>query len=136
IDNAPKLYGAEAEKFIADAKEFVAGINQYIAEALINPNKMPAEYVAIGKSPTFWKPTDVIAEASLIGGIFGKGGGAEVRSALAAEAFEKQFGKKAGKSAWRALRSHNDPEAPVTVSNKNFPYETGAPLAPTGLAMP
>src|SRR5205085_2996816 len=73
IDNAPKLYGAEAEKFIADAQEFVAGINQYIAEALINPNKMPAEYAAHGKSPTFWKPTDVIAEASLIGGIFGKG---------------------------------------------------------------
>ena len=135
IDNAPKLYGAEAEKFIADAKEFVAGINQYIAEALINPNKMPAEYAAIGKSPTFWKPTDLIAEASLIGGIFGKGGGAEVRSALAAEAFEKQFGKKAGKAMWEDFREHNDPEAPNTIS-KAFPYETNSPFSPTGLAMP
>jgi acyl-homoserine lactone acylase PvdQ len=134
IQNAPKLYGAEAEKFITDVNEFVAGINQYIIEALLNPNKMPAEYAAIGKSPTLWKPTDVIAEASLIGGIFGKGGGAEVRSALVAEAFEKQFGKKA-RTMWEDFREHNDPEAPNTIS-KSFPYETNSPFSPTGLAMP
>ena len=38
----------------------------------------------------------MIAEASLIGGIFGKGGGAEVRSALALQAFEQRFGASAG----------------------------------------
>ncbi len=57
---------------------------------------LPAEYAALGKLPAEWKPTDVIAEASLIGGIFGKGGGAEVRSALTLEAFEKQFGAAPG----------------------------------------
>src|SRR6202011_5270214 len=82
-----------------------------------------------------WKPTDVIAESSLLGGIFGKGGGAEVRSALALEAFEKQFGRSRGRAAWKNFREHNDPEAPVTVSKK-FPYETGSPFATTGLAMP
>jgi acyl-homoserine lactone acylase PvdQ len=135
IDNAPKLYGAPGEQIVTDVKEFVAGINAYITEALIDPNKMPAEYAGIGKAPTLWSPTDVIAEASLIGGIFGKGGGSEVRSALALEAFEKQFGKKAGRRAWQDFREHNDPEAPVTVS-KGFPYETGSPFAPAGLAMP
>src|SRR5262249_8509664 len=78
LDNAAKLYGADGEKVVADVKEFVAGINSYIAEALIDPNKMPAEYAGLGKAPAMWTPTDVIAEASLIGGIFGKGGGAEV----------------------------------------------------------
>ncbi|HEX4188336.1 MAG TPA: penicillin acylase family protein [Solirubrobacteraceae bacterium] len=135
LDNAPALYGAEGEKIVSDLNEFVAGINAYIAEALVDPNKMPAEYAGIGKTPAMWKPTDVIAEASLIGGIFGKGGGSEVRSALALEAFEKQFGTKGGRARWSDFREHNDPEAPTTVS-KAFPYETGSPFAKTGLAMP
>src|ERR1700730_15127907 len=59
IENGPKLYGAEGEKVVSDVKEFVAGINAYIAEALVNPNKMPAEYAGIGKLPAMWKPTDV-----------------------------------------------------------------------------
>jgi acyl-homoserine lactone acylase PvdQ len=135
LENAPKLYGAEGEKVVSDVNEFVAGINAYITEALINPNKMPAEYAGIGKTPAMWKATDVIAEASLIGGIFGKGGGSEVRSALALEAFEKQFGTKAGRAKWSDFREHNDPEAPTTVS-KSFPYETNSPFSKTGLAMP
>jgi acyl-homoserine lactone acylase PvdQ len=135
IENGPKLYGAAGVQAIEDGKEFVAGINAYVNAALLNPNLLPAEYTAIGKQPTEWKLTDVIAEASLIGGIFGKGGGAEVRSALALEAFEKQFGRSRGRAAWTNFREHNDPEAPVTVS-KSFPYETGSPFATTGLAMP
>src|SRR5205085_9544875 len=93
LENAPKLYGADGEKVIEDVNSFVAGINAYIQAALIDPNLMPAEYAALGKLPAEWKPTDVIAEASLIGGIFGKGGGSEVRSALALESFEQKFGK-------------------------------------------
>ena len=94
IDNAPKLYGASGEKIIDDVNNFVAGINAYIQAALLNPNLMPAEYAALGKVPAEWKPTDVIAEASLIGGIFGKGGGSEVRSALALESFGKKRSAK------------------------------------------
>ncbi|HEY4427765.1 MAG TPA: penicillin acylase family protein [Solirubrobacteraceae bacterium] len=135
LENAPKLYGAEGEKVVADVNSFVSGINAYIQAALINPNLMPAEYAALGKVPAEWKPTDVIAEASLIGGIFGKGGGAEVRSALALESFEKQFGKTVGRTAWKGFREQNDPEAPVTVA-KSFPYETASPFSKTGLAMP
>jgi len=135
INNAGKLYGAEGEKIVNDVKEFVAGINAYIDEALVNPNKMPAEYAALKQVPTEWKPTDVLAEASLIGGIFGKGGGSEVRSALALEALEKQLGRSRGRATWKTFREHNDPEAPVTVSS-SFPYETGSPFARTGLAMP
>jgi acyl-homoserine lactone acylase PvdQ len=135
IDNAPILYGAEGEQVVEDVNNYVAGINAYVHEALINPSKMPAEYAALKQVPTEWKPTDVIAEASLIGGIFGKGGGSEVRSALTLQAFEQKFGKLAGRAAWKGFREHNDPEAPTTVS-KSFPYETGSPFSKTGLAMP
>jgi acyl-homoserine lactone acylase PvdQ len=132
---APKLYGARGEQVVEDVKNFVAGINAYVHEALLDPTKMPAEYSALGKVPAEWKPTDVIAEASLIGGIFGKGGGAEVRSALTMEAFEKQFGHTTGRTAWRDFREQNDPEAPTTVST-SFSYETGQPFSKTGLALP
>ncbi len=135
LTNAPVLYGARGEQVVGDVTEFVAGINAYIQEALTNPAKLPAEYAALGKLPTPWKPTDVIAEASLIGGIFGKGGGAEVRSALADEAFEAHYGRRKGRRAWEDFREQNDPEAPTTVS-QGFPYETGNPFAKSGLAMP
>jgi acyl-homoserine lactone acylase PvdQ len=135
LDNAPVLYGAKGTQVVEDVREFCAGINAYIAEARIDPNKLPAEYAALAKLPEEWKPTDVIAEASLIGGIFGKGGGAEVRSALTLEAFEAKFGKAAGRKAWKGFREQNDPEAPTTVS-KAFPYETESPFAKSGLAMP
>ena len=93
--------------------------------------KLPAEYAALGKLPTLWKPTDVIAEASLIGGIFGKGGGAEVRSALAAEAFEARYGRRAGRKAWEDFREQNDPEAPTTVS-KRVPLRDGLAVREDG----
>jgi acyl-homoserine lactone acylase PvdQ len=135
LTNAPKLYGAAGTQVVEDLKEYVAGINAYIDAAELNPNLMPAEYAALGKLPEEWKPTDVIAESSLIGGIFGKGGGAEVRSALTLEAFEKQFGKKAGQAAWEDFREANDPEAPNTTSG-SFPYETSSAFSKKGLAMP
>jgi acyl-homoserine lactone acylase PvdQ len=135
IENGPKMYGADGEQAVEDGNEFVAGINAYVNAALLNPNLLPAEYAGLGRQPTTWKLTDVIAEASLEGAIFGKGGGSEVRSALALQAFEKRFGRSRGRVAWKNFREHNDPEAPATVSKK-FPYETGSPFAVTGLAIP
>jgi acyl-homoserine lactone acylase PvdQ len=135
VDNAPKIYGAAGVALIDDVNNFVAGINAYVNAALLNPNLLPGEYAAIGKTPTQWTATDVIAEASLIGGIFGKGGGNELRSAQTLQAFEQRFGVAGGQKAWGDFREHNDPEAPTTVSAP-FPYETGSPFATTGLAMP
>ena len=135
IDNAPKLYGQSGSQMIDDANNYVLGVNNYISAALLNPNLMPGEYAALGKLPQPWSTTDVIAEASLIGGIFGKGGGNELRSALTLQAFQKQFGAAAGQKAWSDFREHNDPEAPTTV-RASFPYETGSPFSPSGLAMP
>jgi acyl-homoserine lactone acylase PvdQ len=135
LDNAPKLYGGTGAQLVDDVDNYVAGINAYIDAALADPLLMPSEYAAIGKLPTPWTPTDVIAEASLIGGIFGKGGGNELRSAMALEAFGQRFGTADGRAAWSDFREKNDPEAPTTVSQP-FPYETTSPFATTGLAMP
>ena len=135
IDEAPDVYGVTGTQLVSDAENYVAGINAYIEQTRLDPLLLPAEYVAIGKTPQLWQTTDVIATASLIGAIFGKGGGDEVPSALLYEAFVKRFGLRKGRAAWEDFREANDPEAPTTVS-KPFPYETGSPFAKRGLAMP
>jgi acyl-homoserine lactone acylase PvdQ len=135
IDQADDVYGAEGAKLVNDLNNFVAGINAYINRALGNPSLMPAEYQALGKVPQMWSPTDVIAEASLIGGIFGKGGGNELGSAQLMQAFEQRFGQQAGRRAWLDFRSKNDPEAPTTVARR-FPYQTEGAFSPNGLALP
>jgi acyl-homoserine lactone acylase PvdQ len=135
LKNAGVMYGALGERALADGKEYIAGLNAYVEAAKLNPDLMPAEYTALGKSPEPFKLTDLVAEASLIGGIFGSGGGGEVRSALALQALERRFGAKAGRAAWLDFREANDPEAPTTVE-KAFKYETGKPFAKKGLALP
>jgi hypothetical protein len=136
IDRAEEFYGAQGKSMVADLGEYVAGINAYIAEARSDPSKLPGEYVAFNSSPEDWKGTDVIATASLIGGIFGKGGGRELKSALAMQAFEQQFGKRKGRAAWGNFRSKNDPESPTTVLKTRFPYMTTGAFSKRGLALP
>jgi acyl-homoserine lactone acylase PvdQ len=121
-DLADEVYGAIGVQLQQDVTNYVAGINRYIQEARLNPLKMPGEYAAVGKpGPQDWKVTDVIATASLIGGIFGKGGGRELDSALLLQSAQKRFGERRGKRVWADLRRAEDPEAPVTVK-KRFPY--------------
>jgi acyl-homoserine lactone acylase PvdQ len=136
IDQNAKLYGERGQRAIGLVKAYVAGINAYINEARLNPNKMPGEYAAFGTSPADWKETDVIAEASLIGGIFGKGGGQEVRSALLLRELEAKFGRKQARRVWADFRSKDDPEHSNTVIGKRFPYETNSAFSSRGLALP
>jgi acyl-homoserine lactone acylase PvdQ len=135
IDLAPKMYGALGSQLVEWLGQYVQGINAYIDAATMGLAPMPGEYAAFAKTPAHWKGTDVIAEASLIGGIFGKGGGNELRSAQTLQAFQGRFGQEGGKAAWSDFRSKNDPEAPTTVS-KTFPYETDSPFSSRGLAIP
>src|SRR5207302_133810 len=130
---------ALASQLVSDATNYVAGVNAYIDKAtnpIFTASLLPAEYAALGKLPQHWKLTDVIAEASLIGGIFGKGGGNEVHAALALQAFERRFGKRGGERAWTDFREANDPEAATTILKRRFPYETAPAFSPKGLALP
>src|SRR3954469_4711102 len=136
IDQRPPQYAAQADLLKNDLDNYVAGINQYIAEARLDPTKMPAEYAAIGQpqGPADWKGTDVVATADVVGAIFGAGGGREVPSALVLEKAIKRFGKAGGREVWHDFRSAEDPEAPTTIS-KRFPY-SATPKRPRGVALP
>jgi len=136
IDLAPTVYGDAGRQLVERGNAFVDGINAYVDKALSDPRALPGEYIALGKSPTHWTLRDVIAEASLIGGIFGKGGGNELRSALLLQALQQRFGTKKGRRAWADFRSKNDPEAPTTVLKTRFPYETASAFSKRGLALP
>ncbi|CAN5400634.1 penicillin acylase family protein [soil metagenome] len=136
-DRLDDLYGQDGIQIQQDVQNYVAGINQYIAEAKINPLKMPGEY-ALTNHPLGsddWKPTDVISVASLVAGIFGKGGGDELTSAKTLLQAKQRFGKKAGKKVWEDFLSSDDPEAPSTVHGKRFPYRT-IPKHSKGKAVP
>ncbi len=136
IDLADEVYGAEGVRLQQDLVSYVAGINQYITEALADPSKLPGEYAAIQKLPTNWQGTDVIATASLIGGIFGKGGGGELGNAEVLNQLVDRFGQTSGTEAWQDFRRANDPEAPTTVRGQSFPYQVRNNLEPDAVAMP
>jgi hypothetical protein len=123
-DLADEAYGAAGAQVAQDVDNYVAGINHRIAEIRANPLLMPGEYPLLGhpSGPEDWKVTDVISIASLVAGIFGKGGGNEVNSALVLEAAQKRFGKRAGRRVFADFRRANDPEAPTTVHGRHFPY--------------
>jgi len=123
-DLAEEAYGAEGAQVKQDVTEFVAGINARIAEIRSNPLLMPGEYPLLGHpdGPEDWEVTDVISIASLVAGIFGKGGGGEVDSSQVLDQARKRFGKRAGTKVWKDFRRANDPEAPTTIRGKRFPY--------------
>src|SRR3954470_3775657 len=123
-DQLDDLYGAEGKQIQDDAQDYVDGVNAYIDQAKLNPNLMPGEYAAINQptGPTPWKATDIIATAALVGGIFGKGGGRELPSALVLQEARKRYGKSKGNRVWSDFRSAEDPAAPTTVHTKRFTY--------------
>ena len=121
IDRSVAAAGEEGAQMKQDLLDFVDGVNAYIAEARNDPSKMPVEYPALGKEVEDWKPTDTVAIASLIGGIFGKGGGEEARVSLAYQAIRERFGRRAGQGVYQDFRDFDDPEAPTTT-RKRFPY--------------
>ena len=152
-DLGDEVYGEQGERLQEDVRNYVAGINKYVCEASpategcsgdeqsptpgskngdTPAQKLPGAYGAItpnGESGPLaarvkpWKVTDVIATASLVGGIFGKGGGRELLSAQILQAAQAKFaGSGEGRRVWSDFRSAEDPEAPVTTPG-SFPYQ-------------
>jgi acyl-homoserine lactone acylase PvdQ len=136
-DQIPALLGKQGEILRRDVDNYIAGINRYIAEAKLDPTKMPGEYAAIGRlqGPDPFTREDLIATASLVGGIFGRGGGNELAWSQGANAFDKRFGKRRGARVFKDFRAAEDKAAPVTVLRRKFSYQV-RPRHPRGMARP
>jgi acyl-homoserine lactone acylase PvdQ len=139
-----------------DAQNYVDGINAYIAKAenpLFRASMMPSEYAAILKvDPQPFSVTDLVRIATLVGGIFGKGGGGQLGNALLYEQMLRRFGRerydvpgspvavsgrhgrpvrlprgardRSGFGTFMSFDDPSDPEAPTTVHGKWFRYQT------------
>ncbi len=114
-------------RLVEDAQSYVDGINAYIAGAenpLLGATMMPAEYTLLHTQPRPFAVEDVVAIATLVGGIFGDGGGGQLRNAVLYEQMVRRFGGRAGLATFLSFDDPNDPEAPTTVHGTSFPYQT------------
>ena len=95
IEQAAERFGEEGERLVAALDAYLAGINAAQEEMCpvgpVGPD-CPVEYAALQKTPEPWDRADVVYVASLVGGIFGKGGGAEFANARWLQQLEAQFG--------------------------------------------
>ena len=116
--------GPEGAAGYADLLAYTDGVNQYINEALADPTKLPAEYPALQQVPSAWKIEDAVAIASLVGGIFGKGGGGELSNLCGLKQMTATLGSATtARAVFDDLHFANDIEAPTT-SHLSAPYMT------------
>ncbi|MET9870205.1 penicillin acylase family protein, partial [Streptomyces sp. NPDC006386] len=142
IDNAVAANGERGKQALADAKAYLDGINAYI-DASDSGRNFPGEYVLTGHKDSVtnagkiehFKITDLVALASVIGALFGSGGGGEVNNAISLLAAQEKYGVAEGTKVWESFRMRNDPEAVLTQHSGSFPYAT-RPDAPQGTALP
>ncbi|HEX4062221.1 MAG TPA: penicillin acylase family protein [Streptosporangiaceae bacterium] len=135
LNNLPKEYGTQGKLALEMIRNYVQGVNDYISQAEKNASMMPVEYDVFGQ-PKPWTAADVVAIASLIGGIFGDGGGGEIGNSGLLEYLQKVLGQKAGTGAFSQFKEQNDPAAPATVVDKSFPYEIPGKVNPATTAIP
>ncbi|MFE5087101.1 penicillin acylase family protein [Streptomyces mirabilis] len=143
IDNAIANNGVRGQQALADANAYIDGINAYI-DASDSGRYFPGEYVLTGHKDSItnagtidhFKITDLVALASVIGSLFGSGGGGEVNNALSLLAAQSKYGVTEGTKVWESFRERNDPEAVLTVHNgESFPYAS-KPDTAQGEALP
>ena len=123
IDIAAKRAGKDGPRLVAAVDAFIEGINAAQANLcpVVAAPTCPAEYAALQKTPEDWTRADVVYVASLVGGIFGKGGGGEAANSDWYQQLVAELGRVKGTAAYRDLREEDDREAPVTTTRR-APY--------------
>jgi acyl-homoserine lactone acylase PvdQ len=142
IDSVAASHGERGKQALADVNAYLDGVNAYI-DASDRGRYFPGEYVLTGHKDSLtnagtiehFKPTDLVALASVVGSLFGSGGGGEVDNALSLLAAQEKYGVAEGTRVWESFRERNDPEAVLTVHDVSFPYGQKPP-DPQGTALP
>ncbi|MEW2133531.1 penicillin acylase family protein [Streptomyces sp. NPDC005435] len=143
IDSAVARGGDRGRQALTDAGAYLDGINSYI-DASDSGRYFPGEYVLTGHKDSItnagtidhFKITDLVALASVVGALFGSGGGGEVDNAVSLLAAQSKYGVEEGTKVWESFRERDDPEAVLTVHDgQSFPYGT-RPADARGEALP
>ena len=111
----------ERQQICADGTAYITGVNHFIAAARLNPSLLPAEYPALQVEPEDFVLRDILATASLVGGIFGKGGGNEAANSMFMASLIDRHGEAEAREVFDDLKAANDPDASLTIPD-TFPY--------------
>ncbi len=117
------ITGPEAQQVHDDGQAYIDGVNAYVNEAIGDLTKLPAEYPALQQTPQPFVLEDLVAIASLVGGIFGKGGGGELTNHCGLASMTTAIGSAAARAVFDDLHFADDPDAPTT-SRTAMPYMT------------
>ena len=101
---------AAGRQLIKDVDAYLLGINAYFKNA--------------GGFVTPFTRNDITAIGTLIGAVFGAGGGNEGRSAQFLSAVQQRLGDTKGLAVWNDLREAENAKTPVTIAS-SFPYANG-----------
>ncbi len=129
--------GPQGADIVARAGAFVDGVNA--ARRAMCPTTAaptcPPVYRLLKLAPTAYTTADIVYASSLVGGIFGRGGGQEARNALFLSQLQAALGQQAGRAALADLRDATDTGTPVTNPGA-FPYGAPAAIDPAAVALP
>jgi acyl-homoserine lactone acylase PvdQ/putative cell wall-binding protein len=124
----------ERQRVCADGEAYIRGVNAYIADARSNPSLLPGEYAALQQAPEDFVLRDIIATASLVGGIFGKGGGGEAANSMFLAELVDRHGPVEGRRIFDDLKAADDPDAVHTIDTP-FPYNQHDDIDPSTTAL-
>jgi len=135
LDQATARNPEMAARIRADSEAFTDGMNAYIAEARLDPTKLPAEYLLFGLELEDWRLSDSaasgVAFCTVIG--FCNGGGGEHRNLQLWQALTARYGERVGAKLYDDLRAAEDASAPTTT-RRAFPYLVGKGVDPAAVA--
>ncbi len=116
---------------------FVAGVNAARQKLCptVSASTCPSTYKLLGVTPTPYTRADVVYAGSLVGGIFGKGGGNEAANGLFLRKLQQSVGDAVAAKEFKDLRDAQDPTTPVTVPGEQ-PYGVPGAIDAASTALP
>jgi acyl-homoserine lactone acylase PvdQ len=129
--------GPTGKTLVKRLDDFVAGVNA-ARQALcptVTAATCPTPYRLLKLTPTTYTRADVVYAGSLIGGIYGRGGGQEAQNAVFLRQLQAKLGATVGRAVLADLRDAQDPNTPVTDPDAH-PYGAPNDVDQAAVAMP
>lgn len=128
LERLPRLYGDEGKEILTAIREFVDGVNDFIARIYRGEAPLPDGYTEIGRLPAPWRETDIVAVTTVIRALFGAGGGTELSNAVVLAELEQDHGAAQARAIYEDFRNRDNRDGPTHVQQA-FPYMTYVPAA-------
>lgn len=109
--------GPDGAAIVSDVEAYADGVNAFIDAIADDPSLQPIEHKLLGVTrPDPWVTEDAVAVATLVGGIFGRGGGREVENACGLRRLAANLGGTAAvaRTIFDDLHFVDDPASPTT----------------------